>query len=994
MYKLYRKIIILLFIFFTFFHLIADDVFVFSAQPSSITSKFVTGISQDSYGRIWFGTKEGLACYDGIKYKNYEYIPFSKDSIQSSQIQCLYKDPVKAKNGSDVFWLGTFDGVERFNVDTETFSHFDITNSVVCCCFRDSRGRLWIGTLNGLYILDEEKGSTIKFSTISSTYIGNNSIRNMYEDSKGIIYACTYGSLWEYDENKNSFKKSLLLEEDNLSDDEIVYNILEEEGKYWISVWDKGLFLIEPEKGKKNFFSFSNNKIYCISNNFPDDVLLIGTWGGGFINFDKTTYKYTEYTSNRLSYNLSNDFIFSIFVDNYGSLWIGTNGGGVNIYDTKRMWSNLILPYENRINGRENAVSDLKADKEGNLWIGLLSSGITYYNLKTGKKKNYFYSEFDKSKLISNSVFKFFIDKNDDIWAGTDKGLCKFDKKKDAFLPVNLYNDNVSEEGEKIIYSIAGDNEGYLWIGTYEGGLIKFSPVLGIIKRYKNELNNPNSLCSNLVFSLGIDSFKNLWVGTNKGLAKYRPETDDFITYRYDANNKKGISSDRITSFFQDSSGKLWIGTNDGGVNILEPSTKNIIHYTANEGLPANRITGMTDMEDGSVCAASSKGMTVFNRNNEIIYSYTFYNHERRFTTAPVKIGNSCFAGTQEGVLSVDFTHLFSFKKQEIPVKIRTIGINGNKTSIAQMDRKKSFRFKHSDNNISFEFASMDLSPLSRPYYVFMLEGFDKNWVNGNLKNYVQYTNLDPGSYTFKVKDISNPYLEPAYFTFIIEVPFWLSKPMLIIYFISISVFIFLIFKLRQSFHYKLANKKLKEQQKDLIFANEKLAALSALDELTGIGNRRGLDAAGKDLWRRGLDNKQQISLIMIDIDFFKQYNDLYGHQAGDNILRTVAQTLKRNIRARYDYVGRYGGEEFLVLLYNTSSVETTKIAEKLRLEIMGLNIEHKVAAEKIVTISLGACTAIPINALSFELMLSNADEALYKAKEAGRNCFRICACE
>ncbi|UTC68470.1 diguanylate cyclase [Treponema sp. OMZ 789] len=987
---MYKKIIVLFFTLFTFNLLADEDIFVFYSQPSSIASKFVTGISQDSYGRIWFGTKEGLACYDGIKYKNYEYIPFSENSIQSSQIQCLYKDTLKGKNGSDVFWLGTFDGVEMFNVDTETFTHFDITNSVVCCFLRDSEGRLWAGTLNGLYILDEEKGTAVKFSTTSSFYIGNNSIRNLYQDSKGVIYACTYGGLWEYDEDIRCFKISSLLDDKKLCNNVTVYNILEDAGKYWVSVWGTGLFLIDPEKNTKKSFSFSNNKIYCMSNDFRNNILLIGTWGGGFIGFDKNSYTYTEYTSNQRSYNLSNDFIFSIFVDNYGSLWLGTNGGGVNIYDTKRMWSKLILPHENKINGRENAVSDLKTDKDGNLWIGLLSNGITHYNFKTGKKKNYFYSQYGQAKVISNSVFKFFIDKNNDIWAGTDKGLCKYNKRADAFLPVALYNNNVSETGEKIIYSITGDESGNLWIGTYEGGLIKFSPSSGIIKKYKNDPQNPHSLSSNLVLTLKTDSLKNLWIGTNKGLAKYMPETDDFIIYRYNIKNKEGISSDKITSFFQDSSGKIWIGTNDGGLNIFDPITKKITKYTVIEGLPANRITGVTDMDDGSVCVTSAKGMTVFNRDNEIIYSYTFYNHERRFTTEPIKIGNSCFVGTQEGVLGVDLEYLVSFKKQEIPVKIRTIGINGNKTSTFKMDMEERFSFKHSENNISFEFASMDLSPLSRPYYVFMLEGFDKTWVNGNLKNYVQYTNLDPGYYTFRVKDISNPYPEPASFSFVIERPFWLSAPMIAAYIVSFVCLAVLICRLRQLFQYKVANKKLQEEQKDLISANEQLTVLSTIDQLTGVGNRRQLDTAGKDFWRKGLDNKQKMSLIMIDIDFFKQYNDLYGHQAGDHVLRSVAQTLKQNLRAKYDFVGRYGGEEFLVLLYNSSSAETMKIAEKLRIEVKNLKIEHSAAKDKVLTISLGIYTAVPVNELSYETMLSYADAALYKAKQSGRDCCKM----
>ena len=395
-------------------------------------------------------------------------------------------------------------------------------------------------------------------------------------------------------------------------------------------------------------------------------------------------------------------------------------------------------------------------------------------------------------------------------------------------------------------------------------------------------------------------------------------------------------------------------------------------------------------MDNHSICVTALKGMTIFNKDTEIIYSYTLYNHERRFTTVPIMIGDQCFVGTQEGVLGMDINYLLSFKRQEVPVKIRTIGINGNQTPVFKIDLQKTYKYKYSENNISFEFSSMDLSPLSRPSYIFMLEGFDKNWINANMKNYVQYTNLKPGKYTFKVKDISNPYPESASFIFIIEKPFWLSTPMIAVYILIFAGLTFLACRINRLFQYKIANKKLQQEQKDLISANEQLTVLSTVDELTGVGNRRQLDTVGKDLWRRGLDNKQPISLIMIDIDLFKQYNDLYGHQAGDNVLRTVAQTLQKKLRAKYDFIGRYGGEEFLVLLYNSSASETMKIAEKLRIEIKNLNIEHSAEKDKILTISLGAYTSVPTNELSYETMLSFADSALYKAKESGRDICKI----
>ena len=165
------------------------------------------------------------------------------------------------------------------------------------------------------------------------------------------------------------------------------------------------------------------------------------------------------------------------------------------------------------------------------------------------------------------------------------------------------------------------------------------------------------------------------------------------------------------------------------------------------------------------------------------------------------------------------------------------------------------------------------------------------------------------------------------------------------------------------------------------------LMHLSYFDGLTGIANRRYFeDIAGRE-WRRAAREESPISLMMVDIDFFKNYNDMYGHLAGDECLQKVAKTLKEHLKRPGDMVARYGGEEFVILLPDTDAKNATTLAEGLRRRIEKLGIEHAESfVSDVVTISLGVACVLPNENISLSVLISNADRALYRAKKAGRN--------
>ena len=182
-------------------------------------------------------------------------------------------------------------------------------------------------------------------------------------------------------------------------------------------------------------------------------------------------------------------------------------------------------------------------------------------------------------------------------------------------------------------------------------------------------------------------------------------------------------------------------------------------------------------------------------------------------------------------------------------------------------------------------------------------------------------------------------------------------------------------------------NIELERLNKELAEANNKLKKLSRTDSLTGINNRYMFDRTIKIEWNRCQRHFVPLSLLIIDIDFFKAFNDNYGHQAGDYCIQKIAGVIKSCAKRASDTVARYGGEEFAVILPYVEKEDAYKIAEKIRCSVEILNIKHEYSsASRHVTISTGVNTVIPSDKLSIRDFIRTADKALYEAKDNKRN--------
>ena len=165
------------------------------------------------------------------------------------------------------------------------------------------------------------------------------------------------------------------------------------------------------------------------------------------------------------------------------------------------------------------------------------------------------------------------------------------------------------------------------------------------------------------------------------------------------------------------------------------------------------------------------------------------------------------------------------------------------------------------------------------------------------------------------------------------------------------------------------------------------IAELAQRDALTGLKNRRVFDEHLESLWQQAIEESRVIAIVLIDVDHFKAYNDLYGHQAGDLALRRVAETLQTFVARPQDLLARYGGEEFAVIVYDVDAFEAETLAERMRRAVGGLALEHRGSRiDSMITISAGVAVVEPSRERRSRGALQLADQALYQAKVSGRN--------
>ena len=984
----------------------------------------VSGIIQDKRGFIWFSTQDGLNRYDGREFLLFEHEPFNPQSLNHNLIQTIFYDSDK-----DLIWLGTYRGVCVLDPRTEKIIHSlpaenpeakkILEHGVITAIEKDRDGNYWIGTLDGLVKIDPETGlsNVYNYDPDNEFSLPDKTVRDILCDSQGRIWISTYNGLSLYSDGR--FTTYFRENEPDKNKQNICITMSIEEyspGVFIIGSWGGGITVFDADSGTYFNRKLDDNRIYALKRDSHGHIWA-GTWGGGLYYYESIdSVKINNYIKTVFNhdnkYSLSNDIVYSLFEDQSGLLWIGTNGGGVNkLNQLHRDYRFLYF------NGRADSIGNdrfksLLEDDDKRLWIGSYNTGLSIFDPENKKIRKFINNPYDFFSLSDNTVNSIFSDSRKEIWILTNSGLNRFRKKDEKFERyyiseiagegiIKAENPDLSDSPGGNFYAAAEDEDGRLWLGTYTDGVYVWHPESGMKDHFSIQSPEGKKLSDNMIYSIVRDKSGIMWIATNNGLNSYDPETEIMKNYFHNPEDPYSLCHNNVRILYCDTSGNLWIGTIGGGLSRFDSETDLFYNFSKKDGLDHNTVIGLSEDNTGNIIAVTLKGISLIetapDNKTAVITSLTYQfglnGIDLKDGVARDDDGSIYVTATGEIYkLDTSFYYLNRFNPEIIITDLKIfdksyIDIFGKNIFAEEEEIKLGW----DENYISFDFTSIDYSFPSGRKYKYMLEGFDRGWIYSGERNFTSYISIPPGRYTFRVTGTnSSGYWSTNEASIKIRIipPVYKTPAAYFIYLIlAVSLFygIMMIIRGRE------AQKRLEEVSRlrdELLHVNQKLDMQTRMDILTGVHNRKHFNEVFENFWDLYSRTGINFTVLMLDIDYFKKYNDTYGHVQGDICLKAVADLLLEAVSRKTDSVFRYGGEEFVILLVDTDTTGARIVAERICAKIRDKKIPNQGIknGKGILTVSIGISGTKDFKPETSRQLLIEADRNLYRAKDTGRD--------
>ncbi len=768
-----------------------------------ISSDRVFCVTQDPQGYIWAGTEAGLSRYDGYGFTVFRNIPGDSSSLADNVVNAVLYD----RTGT--LWVGTQNGLSRYDFITGTFSNTNpaggnensLPGKVVRTIHESKTGELWFGTDNGLarYDRNSDRYTSRWLADGKETTLAGTTVTSIAEDGAGTLWIGTSSrGLVNLDPktNKILFYNELEIPGVNFPTANISKVMVSSAGEIWLGFLPRNglgrfnpvtrtfrLYVRDPVK-HPDFWNFISDILETADHTIWVCTFLGGGVDSGIHRYDAQTDRFTRYTNDPDNpSSLSWGYTQALFEDRFNNLWVATSRG-LNKADLKR-WqmgimnvnakdpNNLVNNYyaieevddnifwlgldgEGFIEWDRNtgarkyfAIPDytemegihaLQKDIDGLIWVGFAGNGLSRENRKTGKKEAFKHQPGNPASLAGNFVTDLLLDSKKNLWIATSHGLSRYNRERNDFT--SWTRETSPGMSGNSLSSLFEDKNGLIWIGTKEhvydpsltvsSGLMRFDPATGAFTCFRHDHGDASSLSSDVVRCIAEDPGGTIWVGTNNGLNRLNQASSTFEVFL----PSSGLPDPNVMGIQFDEQGKMWLSTLKG-ISRFDPVSKVFRNFTLEDGIQANRY---------------NENSFYKTRSGELIFGGIM--GANWFLPSSVS--------ADEVIPEIHITRLLKFNE---PVQL-------GKPS----DETKNIRLKWNDNSVGFEYVAVNFRSALQTRYEYRLDGFDREWVRAGTRRYVNYTNLRPGAYTFRVRAINSEgvqSLRDAVITVSISPPFW-----------------------------------------------------------------------------------------------------------------------------------------------------------------------------------------------------------------------------
>ena len=800
-----------------------------------LSQGYISCIIQDKKGFMWFGTLGGLNRYDGYDFQVYQFQPNQANTLSGNNISAIYED----REG--LIWIGTWgQGVNVLDPTTEKVyqivgegtAYNQLSQLHTSQFLQDVNGDLWIGgqTPSSLFGLFRVKWDTEKlhetrdhqnlfdleaYQLEQDTLPQNNDIFDLHIDNRNRLWVGTGLGLYSADINlarpifelHNPYQYSETLPYSG------VFSILQEDDLLWLgrSGTIQTYSLTTGQWGGRSPVDTSQKQVWVgqLNLDLEGRFWFVDRWGQGLYMIEKDSLHFGKTFPQPIIKAIN-----AVFVDASNVIWMGRTARGIYKFSPQ---VNQFSPIDGLFTAQQEAyINHIHEDSEGRLWA---NNHVIDRKTVSWHKPRFIEKRLDGFRFMAVSP-------NGTFWAMSKPGELW------AFNPTTelehffRFEENATPDGP-----IYPETPHKLWWGS-RGILHRYdSGSTGITSFPFNTQATANPVGTfNFIIKRGKAGY--LWLGTQQGLVRFDEANETFEIFRHSPHKLGSLSGDRVLTVLDDLEEPmkyLWVGTEGGGLNRVNKATGLSEHFTTQDGLPDNTIYGILPDDTGHLWLSTNRGLSKFNPKTGVFRNFDeadgLQNNEfNRMAYFKSTRGELFFAG----VSGINAFYPDEIKDNDhVPnIAITEFRVGNQKIShfdtLSPLNRTitatDEIKLKYDQNMISFAFAALDYVNPGKNRYAYQMEGLSDQWIDAGNRRLANFTNLDPGTYVFRVKGSNNDGLwneEGASIKIIISPPLWQTWWAYVVYLLlALSIIsVIIIIQVRRA---RLRNQLLVEQQNSL----------------------------------------------------------------------------------------------------------------------------------------------------------------------------------
>jgi signal transduction histidine kinase/ligand-binding sensor domain-containing protein/CheY-like chemotaxis protein len=750
--------------------------FVSFGAKEGLSNHSVQGIAQDRDGFLWLGTGDGLNRYDGDRCRVYR----SREGDPTSLTHNLVSQVLVDRKGR--LWVGTQRGLNRYLPELDQFVRYlpgegagvPSPSHRVNALFEGPEGALHVATEIGLVFRYEESGDHFVAVTREPLKL----LKSAAFGPRGHLWLGSGEGLYRVDPGSGEFRR-IIAPEAVEGTSQVYFTSLAvgPNDEIWVGTSGRGLFLVDPDTlvfrrhlpsipGEEGEFFFTHT-----IRRDPRGNVWVGS-DFGLTLYDHVQGRFTTYRNRPTGHRRLDAAIHAVHFDEAGLVWLGSHDRGAFTALLDQPFRNLRFSGEEPTGLRRRNVSAVHEDARGRLWVGSRSGGIDVFGTDGERIAELDLADLTGAGFGAGTVFCFYEDAEGRVWAGTYRGGVHI------FTPELVLERTLGPHPEdpgkgllgEDVRAMARDSEGRLWFLCHGRGITRYDPDSGSYTHFSHDARNPaDSLIGDWGSALVIDHRDDVWVATDAGLSRWVAAEARFQNFHPGADWARELSDPVVSTLYFSRDRHLWIGTKNG-LHRLDPASGEMTRLSVEDGLPSANIMSILEDSLGRIWCATDKGVARIHPERRRIRAFDVSDGLQDNEFSP----NAAFRSRDGEILLGGITGLTIFRPEALqqnltppPVVLTDLLVSGQRVEIGAsydgavilpqaLPRVSSITLRPGMDFFTLRFAALNYRVPERNQHAYRLEGFDQGWVQAGSRREATYTNLSPGTYTFRVRASNN----------------------------------------------------------------------------------------------------------------------------------------------------------------------------------------------------------------------------------------------